>query len=44
MNTATPTGAVGSVSLNIAIFSLFVLVTLVFVYRASRTNQTASDY
>jgi cation/acetate symporter len=44
VNTATPAGAVGSVSLNVAIFSLFVLVTLVFVYRASRTNQTASDY
>ncbi len=36
--------AVGSVGLNVAIFSAFVLVTLVFVYRASRTNRTASDY
>ena len=44
MNTGTPTGAVGSVALNVAIFSLFVLVTLVFVYRASRTNRTASDF
>ena len=35
---------VGNVALNIVIFSLFVLVTLFFVYRASRTNKTASDY
>jgi cation/acetate symporter len=36
--------AVGSVPLNIGIFLLFVAVTLFFVYRASRTNKTASDY
>jgi cation/acetate symporter len=36
--------AVGSVGLNVTIFLLFVLVTLFFVYRASRTNRTASDY
>ncbi|GAA1249335.1 cation acetate symporter [Pseudonocardia aurantiaca] len=36
--------AVGSVGLNIAIFLVFVAVTLFFVYRASRTNKTASDY
>ncbi|WP_214365790.1 cation acetate symporter [Pseudonocardia sp. H11422] len=35
---------VGSVGLNIGIFTAFVLVTLIFVYRASRTNKTASDY
>ncbi len=35
---------VGSVGLNIGIFLAFVAVTLVFVYRASRTNKTASDY
>ncbi|MDT7701338.1 MAG: cation/acetate symporter [Pseudonocardiales bacterium] len=35
---------VGSVGLNIGIFVAFVLVTLVFVYRASRSNRTASDY
>ena len=35
---------IGNVALNISIFSLFVLVTLFFVYRASRTNKTASDY
>ena len=36
--------AVGSVVLNIGIFLAFVAITLVFVYRASRTNKTASDY
>ena len=35
--------AVGDVGLNIGIFLAFVAVTLVFVYRASRTNKTASD-
>jgi cation/acetate symporter len=35
---------VGNVALNIGIFLAFVIVTLVFVYRASRTNKTASDY
>jgi cation/acetate symporter len=36
--------AVGNVVLNIGIFLVFVAITLVFVYRASRTNKTASDY
>jgi len=36
--------ALGSVGLNIGIFVLFVAITLFFVYRASRTNKTASDY
>src|ERR1700754_2052031 len=36
--------AVGDVGLNIGIFLVFVAVTLYFVYRASRTNKTASDY
>ncbi len=36
--------AVGSVGLNISIFLAFVIVTLFFVYRASRTNKTVSDY
>ena len=40
----TPADDVGSVGLNITIFGAFVLVTLVVVYRASRTNRTASDY
>ncbi len=39
-----PGPAVGSVALNIGIFLVFVALTLVFVYRASRTNKTASDY
>jgi len=39
-----PPTAVGSVALNIGIFLAFVAITLVFVYRASRTNKTASDY
>ncbi|GAA1872879.1 cation acetate symporter [Pseudonocardia ailaonensis] len=34
----------GNVGLNIGIFALFVLVTLVVVFRASRSNRTASDY
>ncbi|MCE0761815.1 cation acetate symporter [Pseudonocardia kujensis] len=37
-------GTVGSVGLNIGIFAVFVLLTLVVVYRASRSNRTASDY
>jgi cation/acetate symporter len=39
-----PTTAIGNPTLNIGIFVAFVLVTLYFVYRASRTNKTASDY
>jgi len=39
-----PAPAVGNVVLNIGIFLVFVAITLVFVYRASRTNKTASDY
>ncbi len=35
---------VGNPALNITIFALFVLVTLVIVIRASRTNNTAADY
>jgi cation/acetate symporter len=38
------TTQLGSVWLNVGIFSVFVAVTLVFVYRASRTNRSASDY
>jgi cation/acetate symporter len=40
----TPADDVGSVGLNLAIFGAFVVVTLMVVYRASRTNRTASDY
>src|SRR6476469_5006090 len=35
---------VGSPGLNIAIFALFVLITLGIVIRASRNNRTAADY
>ena len=35
---------VGKPSLNIGIFVVFVLITLVIVFRVSRTNRTASDY
>ncbi|HEX5523998.1 MAG TPA: cation acetate symporter [Pedococcus sp.] len=35
---------VGNPALNITIFALFVVVTLVIVIRAARTNTTAADY
>ncbi len=35
---------VGKPAVNIAIFLVFVALTLVIVYRASRNNRTASDY
>jgi cation/acetate symporter len=35
---------VGNPALNIGIFALFVVVTLIVVFRASRNNKTASDY
>jgi cation/acetate symporter len=35
---------VGNPTVNIAIFGVFVLVTLVIVFRAARTNRTAADY
>ncbi|MGH3564798.1 MAG: solute symporter family protein [Pseudonocardia sp.] len=44
MNLAQESTQVGSVGLNVGIFSAFVILTLIFVYRASRTNRTASDY
>ncbi|CRY77287.1 cation/acetate symporter [Nocardia farcinica] len=37
-------GTVGNPAANIAIFALFVVVTMVVVIRASRNNATASDY
>jgi cation/acetate symporter len=41
----TPPGAtVGSPLLNIAIFGVFILITLFIVFRAARTNRTAADY
>ncbi len=39
-----PDGAVGSVAANVGIFALFVAVTLVIVFRVSRTNSTRADY
>src|SRR4051812_11528843 len=36
--------AVGSPAINIGIFAAFVVITLVVVYRASRTNRSANDY
>ncbi|RZT83322.1 cation/acetate symporter [Pseudonocardia sediminis] len=36
--------AVGSVVANVSIFAVFVLITLVVVFRVSRTNSTRADY
>ena len=50
MSAASPPGLaprppnVGNPALNIAIFALFVLITLAIVIRASRNNRTAADY
>ncbi|MBW9094237.1 cation/acetate symporter ActP [Microbacterium jejuense] len=41
---AAPTAAPGNPWLNIGIFALFVAITMVIVFRASRNNKTASDY
>ncbi|WP_291884479.1 cation acetate symporter [Cellulomonas sp.] len=41
---AAETEQIGEPWVNIAIFSGFVLVTLVIVFRASRNNKTAADY
>lgn len=42
---ATPTSAnTGDPLLNIAIFSAFVVVTMIVVFRASRNNKSAADY
>jgi cation/acetate symporter len=41
---AQGTGSVGDPLLNAGIFAFFVLVTLVIVFRASRSTQTAADY
>ncbi len=41
---AAPAEAVGSPVLNISIFVLFVAVTLVVVFRASKNTKTAADY
>nr|WP_199700464.1 cation acetate symporter [Galactobacter valiniphilus] len=41
---AAPAAQVGNPWINIGIFGLFVVVTLVVVLRASRNNKTAADY
>src|SRR5690349_10911043 len=41
---ASPSTAIGSPMINIAVFGVFVLVTLVIVFQAARTNRTAADY
>ncbi|MFD4959552.1 cation acetate symporter [Microbacterium sp. NPDC058389] len=41
---AAPASAPGNPWLNIGIFALFVAITMVIVFRASRNNKTASDY
>ena len=43
-NLAVETTTVGSPTLNITIFLIFVAVTLAVVIRASRNNRTAADY
>ena len=35
---------VGNAGINIAIFGVFVLITLFITFRASRTNRSATDY
>ncbi len=41
---AAPTTEIGNPALNIAIFGIFVIVTLTIVIRASRNNKTAADF
>jgi cation/acetate symporter len=41
---STPGAGIGSPLLNIAVFGVFVAVTLVIVFQAARTNRTAADY
>src|SRR5829696_5439723 len=44
MNTLAQAPRVGEPLINLAIFLVFVVITLVVVYRASRNTRTASDY
>lgn len=44
MSTLAASGTVGNPLANIAIFALFVAVTMVVVIRASRNNKTAADF
>src|SRR6478609_7161624 len=41
---AAETEDIGNPAVNIAIFGVFVAITLVIVFRASRNNKTAADY
>ncbi|WP_456925235.1 MULTISPECIES: solute symporter family protein [unclassified Geodermatophilus] len=41
---AADSGTIGNPAINIAIFGVFVAITLVITFRASRTNKSAADY
>ncbi|MGY1704125.1 cation acetate symporter [Geodermatophilus sp. SYSU D00697] len=41
---AAESGTIGNPAINIAIFGVFVAITLVITFRASRTNKSAADY
>jgi cation/acetate symporter len=41
---AAEAGTIGEPAINISIFGVFVLITLVITFRASRTNKSAADF
>ena len=41
---AADAGTIGEPAINISIFAVFVLITLVITFRASRNNKSAADY
>jgi cation/acetate symporter len=41
---AAPAATIGEPAINISIFGVFVLITLVITFRASRTNKSAADF
>jgi cation/acetate symporter len=41
---AADSGTIGTPAINISIFAVFVAITLVITFRASRTNKSAADY
>ena len=41
---AAESATIGSPAINISIFGIFVLITLVITFRASRNNTSAADY
>jgi cation/acetate symporter len=41
---AADAGTIGNPAINISIFGVFVAITLVITFRASRTNKSAADY